>query len=346
MIKTAVLGYGLAGKVFHAPLVEAASELELSCVMSSRVDEIKEHYPKARVAASFEEALNGDEKLIVVATPNDTHFDFVKRSLEAGKHVVVDKPITPTLEEARELSNIAKKAGVTLTVFHNRRFDGDFLTIKDLINKGDLGKLAYFESNFNRFRPEVNKQNWRETTSVAGGVFFDLAPHLLDQAIALFGLPEKAYADIIKAREGAQNDDTFHVVLKYEKFRAHLNAQTVYAANFARFIVNGAKGSFSKFGMDPQEARLKQRPVYTKDTGDDIECHYGVLKSESDERTLKTKSGDYLSFYQGVARAIQTGEETPVTIDSALKTMEMMEALLVSAKEGRDVIRGKDYDLA
>ncbi len=346
MIKTAVLGYGLAGRVFHAPLVQASSRMVLSKILSSRREEIKKHYPDVTVISSLDEALNGDEDLIVIATPNDTHYEFVKKSLEAGKHVIVDKPMTPTLKEARELRDLAKRANKTLTVFHNRRFDGDFLTIKKIIESGQLGEIAYFESNFNRFRPEVNKSNWRETTGVAGGVYFDLAPHLLDQALVLFGVPESAYADIASLRKGAVNDDTFHVVLKYKDFRAHLNAQTLYNADCPRFVLNGSKGSFLKSGMDPQEARLKQSPAYSQETGEDAENNYGLLRVGKEERHLKTESGNYLSLYQAVASAILENKEIPVPIDEAILTMELMEALLVSVREGREIRKGQDYDLA
>lgn len=345
MINTALIGFGLAGRVFHAPLIEACEGLKLTKIMSSRKDEILNAYPNAQAVSSIDEVINGDEQLIVIASPNDTHFEFAKKALEAGKHVVVDKPLTPTLEEARELEKIAKNNERELIVFHNRRFDGDFLTIKKLIEKATIGKPFYLESNFHRFRPEVNKANWRETTDKAGGIFFDLGPHLLDQALALFGTPDKAFADIATQRKDALNDDNFHVVLYYGEARVHLNASTLYNAPPARFILNGDKGSFVKYGMDPQEARLKEGKYYSA-IGDDVEQNFGTLFLEEQEKVI-TEAGNYLGFYENVSDKIsEKVSELEVKTTQAIFVMEMMEALLKSASEGRVVQKGKDYDLA
>lgn len=350
MIKTALVGYGLAGKVFHAPLIQAAKQLDLTGVMSSREEEIRKSYPECAVYSGFEEVLDSEAQLVVIASPNDTHYELAKRALSAGKHVVVDKPMTPSLSQAKELLELAKSKSLELAVFHNRRLDGDFMTAKKILKEGKIGTPYYFESNFHRFRPSVNTANWRETTKTAGGIFFDLAPHLLDQAINLFGIPERAFADIEVQREDAVNDDNFHIVLFYGKCRAHLNASVLYKAPFARFILNGDKGSFVKKGMDPQESRLKESG-YFEGVGADEPRNYGTLHSgdpdQKDEREVETIDGDYLKFYENVGQKILgKTSELLVKPEEAILVMELLEALATGSRERRFVEKGKDYDLA
>nr|VUD30707.1 oxidoreductase ydgJ [Raoultella sp. NCTC 9187] len=196
--------------------------------------------------------------LIVIPTPNDTHFPLAKAALEAGKHVVVDKPFTVTLSQARELDAVARSRGQLLSVFHNRRWDSDFLTVKSLINEGLLGEVCYFESHFDRYRPQI-RDRWRERGGPGSGIWFDLGPHLLDQAICLFGLPVSMTVDLALLRPGAQSTDYFHAVLVYPQRRVILHATLLAAAETARFIVHGSRGSYIKYGLDPQEERLKNR---------------------------------------------------------------------------------------
>lgn len=349
MIKTALAGFGLAGRVFHAPLINASNALELRSIMSSRGDEIKEAYPGVGVIGDFDELISGPEELVVIATPNDTHFEFAKKALLAGKHVVVDKPMTPSLREARELMELAKEKGLVLSVFHNRRLDGDFLTLKKLIRDGKLGELTYLESNFHRFRPKVNTDNWRETTLSAGGVFFDLGPHVIDQALSLFGLPDRAFADIGIQRKDAQNDDNFHLVFFYGALRVHLNASMMYGAPAARFVANGSEGSFVKYGMDPQEANLKAKG-YGPDIGVDSEENYGCYFPEGDESKLQevpSLDGRYLDYYENIGEYIKgSSDNLLVKPQEAISLMELMEALIKGSRESRYIVKGKDYDLA
>lgn len=210
-----------------------------------------------------------DIDLVVIATPNDTHFPLAKAALEAGKHVVVDKSFTVTLSQARELESLAKHCGRILSVFHNRRWDSDFLTVSALINEGQLGEVCYFESHFDRFRPQV-RQRWREQAGPGSGIWYDLAPHLLDQVVVLFGLPVSITVDLAQLRPGAQSTDYFHAVLAYPQRRVVLHGTLLAAAESARFIVHGSRASYIKYGLDPQEERLKTVNGCRRRTGDMI----------------------------------------------------------------------------
>ena len=324
MINTALVGFGLAGKVFHAPSVSVIESLCLKKIVSSRKKDIKVLYPNIDVVESIDEVLGEDIDLIIIATPNHMHYQQCRRAILAGKHVVVDKPFTVTFKEASELVELAKEKSVKLSVFHNRRFDGDFLSVKELINGGKLGNINYFESNFNRFRPVVNLDKWRETTDAAGGIFYDLAPHLIDQAVNLFGPPIKVLCDIDKIRKNAKNDDYFHIILSYEKMRIHLNASMLTKNLRERFLIQGDKGSFAKFGMDPQEEFLK--------TGVDAEDNYGKLDLASGIEKVEILKGDYSLYYQNIADSILNQTELKVTGQEALFIMKLIEICKESSK--------------
>lgn len=209
-IRVGLVGYGYASKTFHAPLISGTSGLALTMVSSSDAAKVHADWPGVKVVSAASELLDDPEiDLVVIATPNDTHFPLAKAALEAGKHVVVDKPFTVTLSQARELESLAKHCGRVLSVFHNRRWDSDFLTVRTLINEGQLGEVCYFESHFDRFRPQV-RQRWREQAGPGSGIWYDLGPHLLDQAVALFGLPVSITVDLAQLRPGAQSTDYFH----------------------------------------------------------------------------------------------------------------------------------------
>ena len=245
MIRVGLVGYGLAGSVFHAPLIRACQRMELAAVQTSR--DVPER------VASFDELLDRSD-LVVVASPNQTHFPLVRAALAAGKHVVVDKPFTVTLDEADALIALAREQHRVLTVFQNRRLDGDFLTIQKLLPT--LGEIFLFEANWDRFRPAI-KQGWREIGEPGGGVLADLGSHLIDHALQLFGLPNAVQADVIAQRTEAKVDDYFDVTLHYGRMRACLRCSTLTAEPRARFAVHGSGGSFVKFGIDVQEAQLK-----------------------------------------------------------------------------------------
>ena len=242
-IRVGLVGFGYASKTFHAPLIGGTPGMALKAVASSDADKVHADWPVLKVMSSPGDLLDDpDIDLGVIATPNDTHFPLAKAALEAGKHVVVDKPFTVTLSQARELESLAKHCGRILSVFHNRRWDSDFLTVSALINEGQLGEVCYFESHFDRFRPQV-RQRWREQAGPGSGIWYDLAPHLLDQVVVLFGLPVSITVDLAQLRPGAQSTDYFHAVLAYPQRRVVLHGTLLAAAESARFIVHGSRAS-------------------------------------------------------------------------------------------------------
>ncbi|WP_133623563.1 oxidoreductase [Erwinia sp. LJJL01] len=335
-IRVGLVGYGFASKTFHAPLISGTAEMELAAVSSSDAGKVHADWPSVQVV-SDPQALFDDPtlQLIVIPTPNDTHFPLAKAALNAGKHVVVDKPFTVTLSQARELDALAKAKGLLLSVFHNRRWDSDFLTVKALLADGTLGDVRYFESHFDRFRPTV-QQRWREQKGAGSGIWYDLGPHVIDQALQLFGSPVAITLDAAELRPGAQTTDYFHCTLTYPQRRVVLHASMLVAAESARYQVHGTKGSFVKFGLDPQEDALKAgaRPPQ-EDWGYDMRD--GVLTlAEGDamvEKSLLTIPGNYPAYYAGIRDAINGVGENPVQAEEAIQVMELIELGLQSAEK-------------
>ncbi len=256
-IRTALIGYGFAGKTFHAPLIRAVPALCLEHVVSRDPGRVHADLPEARVSADPDEAIEAaDIDLVVIASPNATHASLAERALRAGKHVVVDKPFTVTLAEARRLADLAReRPGQVLSVFQNRRFDSDFLAVEAALQAGSIGPVRYFESAIERFRPQV-RDRWREHDLPGSGLWFDLGPHLLDQALCLFGIPQRVHGHLRRLREGAQTDDWFEVLLDYPHCQVALRASMLAANPAPRFNVHGDHGSLLKAGADIQEAQL------------------------------------------------------------------------------------------
>ncbi len=343
-LNVALLGYGYAGKTFHAPLIAGVSGLRLAAVGSSDAAKVRADWPDLPVSDDFDALLSqSDIDLAVIATPNDTHYDLARRALLAGRHVVVDKPFTLTVAEARQLAALAEQSGRLLSVFHNRRWDSDFLTLRQLLADNALGEVAHFESHFDRYRPLI-RPRWRERASGGGGLWYDLGPHVADQALQLFGPPVAIYADLARQRQGAEAVDYCHVLLRYPRLRVILHASALVAGGSPRFTVHGDAGSYIKYGLDTQEDALKagQRPggpdwgsdprdgVLTRATGDN-------LHSES----YPTLPGDYRLYYAQVRDAIQTGAANPVPAEEAIAVMEVIERGLESAAVGRELPMGK-----
>ena len=300
MIRVGLVGYGLAGATFHAPLIRACARMALSAVQTSR------DVPQR--VGSLDELLERSD-LVVVASPNQTHFPIASKALKAGKHVVVDKPFTVTLDEADALIALAGEQQRILTVFQNRRLDGDFLTIRKLLPR--LGEVHLFEANWDRFRPAI-KQGWREVAEPGGGVLADLGSHLIDHALQLFGLPEALDADVLAQRAEAQVDDYFDIAMHYGPARVCLRCSTLVAEPRARFAVHGSGGSFVKFGIDVQEAQLKSG-MDPRDASFGVDVRGGTFTSPDGTRTdVPTERGRYLDFYDAVASAILDGTQVPV----------------------------------
>ncbi|WP_426818223.1 oxidoreductase [Winslowiella sp. 2C04] len=337
-VRVGLVGYGFASKTFHAPLIAGTSEMELAAVSSSDAAKVHADWPAMQVVADPQTLFDDPTiQVIVIPTPNDTHFPLAKAALNAGKHVVVDKPFTVTLAEARELDALAKTKGLLLSVFHNRRWDSDFLTLKALLADGTLGEVRYLESHFDRFRPEV-RQRWREMKGAGSGIWFDLGPHVIDQALQLFGKPDAINVDMAELRPGAQTTDYFHAVLTYPQRRVVLHGSMLVAAESARFQVHGTRGSYIKYGLDPQEDRLKDgaRPPQ-EDWGYDMRD--GVLTlAEGEvmvEKTLLTIPGNYPAYYAAIRDAVNGTGSNPVTAEEAIQVMELIELGLQSAEKGQ-----------
>src|SRR5215472_4829290 len=260
MIEVGLIGYGLAGRAFHAPVIRAVPGMHLAAILQRTGNEAAEKYPDVRIVPSMDELLAIREiRLVVIATPNDTHYPLAMQCLEAGRDVVVDKPFTTTLEEAKSLVGFAKQRGRLITVYQNRRYDGDFQAIRRLVAEGTLGRIVRFETNYDRFRPQLKPGAWRETTRAGSGILFDIAPHLIDQALVLFGLPEAVTADIRIERQGALADDAFDIMFHYPRgMRAVLRSSILAAVPRPRFVLHGTQGSFAKQTFDPQEDNLRQ----------------------------------------------------------------------------------------
>ncbi|PUB53828.1 hypothetical protein AC520_0117 [Enterobacter sp. OLF] len=307
----------------------------LAAVSSSDATKVHADWPSVPVVSEPKHLFNDPNiDIIVIPTPNDTHFPLAKAALEAGKHVIVDKPFTVTLSQARELDALAKGLGRLLSVFHNRRWDSDFLTVKTLLSEGTLGEILFFESHFDRFRPQV-RHRWREQAGPGSGIWYDLAPHLLDQAVNLFGLPVSMTVDLAQLRPGAQTTDYFHAVLSYPQRRIVLHGTMVAAAESARYIIHGTRGSYVKFGLDPQEDRLKNgERLPQEDWGYDMRD--GVVTrvegEELVEETLLTMPGNYPAYYAAIRDSLNGTGENPVPASQAIQIMELIELGIESAK--------------
>lgn len=339
MIDVALIGFGFAGRTFHAPIITAVPGLRLAAILQRQGDEAAQHYPAATIARSVDELLAiPGIRLVVIATPNPTHFPLAKQCLLAGRDVVIDKPFAATLAEASELADLAAQQGRLLSVYQNRRWDGDFLTLQQLLASGEIGRPVLFESRFDRFRPQLRPQAWRERSEPGSGVLFDVGPHLIDQALVLFGTPEAVAADVRTERDRATTDDAFDVMLFYSQVRVVLRASMLVSAPTARFVLQGTQGSYVKFGLDPQEEVLKRGGIPEGNSwGREPSDRWGILRSaENDslaERPLLTLPGDYRKYYENVRDAILGSAPLAVTPQQALDVMRAIELAHQSSRK-------------
>jgi len=325
VIRVGLIGYGLAGAVFHEPLIHACEGLELIAVLTSR-----EHLLRV---GSLEELLERCD-LVVVASPNDSHFPLARAALDAGKHVVVDKPFTITLEEADALISLARQVNRMLTVFHNRRWAADFLTLRNILPR--LDELFLVEANWDRFRPEV-RQRWREQPGPGAGLLADLGPHMIDEALQLFGTPDAISADIFAQRPGATVDDYFDLRLEYGRLRVCLRASRLVSERRPRFAVHGSGGSFVKHGLDPQEAQLSAGMDPT-DPRFGIEGQSGTLTlRDGSVEEVPGERGRYLDFYNAVVAAIEHGAPVPVDPTDARDGLLLIDLARRASETGQRV---------
>jgi scyllo-inositol 2-dehydrogenase (NADP+) len=331
MIDVGLIGFGLAGKCFHVPVIRAVPGLRLAAIVQRSGEEAARMYPDARIVRSVEELLAIETiRLVVIATPNQTHFPLAKQSLEAGRDVVVDKPLATSVAEAVALFRIAAKRQRLLTVYHNRRFDADFQAARDVISAGALGRVVRFESHYDRYRPSSKVGAWREKPGPGSGVLFDLAPHLIDHALTLFGKPESIFADIRIERVGFSTDDAFDVTLRYAgSLRAELKATMLSAAPRPRMIFLGDKGSLVKREFDPLENSLRNGAVPQGDSWVlEKEENWGELTIAEGGAMRKSKAlskGDWREFYANVRDALLGKAPLLVTPQQALDVMVALE---------------------
>ena len=337
-VRTALIGYGAAGRTFHVPLLRATAGLELTHVASSRPDAVHADLPDVVVAPDVDALLASDDvDLVVIAAPNAQHAPIARAALGAGKHVLVDKPFTLDLAQARELRDLAAETGRVLRVFQNRRFDSDFLGVAELVRSGRLGDVVHVESRIDRFRPAV-RDRWREADVPGGGIWLDLGPHLVDQALLLFGVPDRVGADLAALRPGAPVEDWAHCVLHYPGRRVILHAAMLVAGGSPRFVVHGTHGSAVKELPDQQEAQLRAgMSPGAEGWGVDLDpilLHDG----EGNIERVPAPTGSQQRCYAGVRDAILgRPNDDAATADQAVAVMGVLEAALVSAREGRTV---------
>ncbi len=331
LLNTCLVGYGLAGRAFHAPTIAATPGLRLHSIVQRHGDSASTDWPTARTLRSIDAALEDSEiQLLVIATPNSSHAPLAARALKAGRHVVVDKPMGVDSAECEGLIALATQQQRMLSVFHNRRWDGDFLTVRDLLAAGTLGRIVAFESNLDRWRPQVS-DGWREHDAPGGGILFDLGAHLIDAALTLFGEPRRVSAHVAREREGSNVDDAFDLDLDYPGLRVRLGASTLAASPRPRFAIRGTAGSYVKYGLDPQEAALRAGEFYQGDDwGAEPASAWGELRAIDADGVMQTSvlptcAGDYRGYYADIAAAIRDGRPPEVTAEQALAVIQRIE---------------------
>ena len=335
-IRIALIGYGFVGKTFHAPLLKAVQGLEIAVVSSRHPDNVLADLPQAKVVSNPEEAAcHSGVDLVVIASPNETHFPLAAAALRAGKHVVVDKPFTITLAEARQLAALAREERRLLSVFQNRRWDSEFLGALAVIEDGRLGEVLHFESHMDRFRPEV-RVRWREVAGPGAGLWYDLGPHLIDQALQLFGLPQTISANLTKQRPQAQTDDWFHVLLNYERLRVLLHGSLLVAGGTPRMAMHGTRGSWFKYGIDVQEQQLISGLVPGQ-PGWGEDPRSGLFYNGSDDQPveLPLPKGDQRQYYLKIRDAILNQRSNPVPPVQAVAVMAVLETAIKSSEKGQ-----------
>jgi len=338
-IKTALLSYGMSGRVFHAPFITVTEGLELSGSWERSKKVIEEKYPSVHSYTSLDEILNDNSiGLVIVNTPTNTHFEYASKALLAGKHVVVEKAFTTTVEEAETLKKIADQQRLKIAVYQNRRWDSDFRTVKKVIESHILGTINEMEIHFDRYKIELSPKLHKESPNKGSGLLKDLGPHIIDQALCLFGMPLQLFADIRITRPGSLVDDYFDILLYYPQHRVSLKAGYIIKEALPAYIVHGTKGSFIKSRADVQETNLQKGmlPV-TADWGTEPENEAGIIHYEKDgisiRENIHTLKGDYREFYTGVYKALTEDCPMPVTVDDGIQVMKIIEAALKSSKE-------------
>lgn len=342
-INTGIIGFGASGRYFHAPFIHAHPGFNLHTIVERTRNEARSVYPEI-VSVTEADALftNPEIELIIITTPNDTHFELAYAALQAGKHVVVEKPFTASTFEASELIRVGRLNHKLVTIYQSRRFESDYLTVKEVIKSGRVGEVIEFESFFDRFRPNPNPKTWKETPTPGTGLLYDLGSHLIDQALDLFGHPLSVTADIRAFREFSQVDDYFTIRLDYGSHIVSLKASCYVLAEGPRYKIHGRKGSFIKYGVDDQEELLKQG--HTPDEagwGSESAANWGSLFTMQDgkmqEEVIPSEHGTYMNFYTNVYDAIRNNGELIIKPEQVYYVIRVIELALESSLHKRSI---------
>ncbi len=342
-IKTALASFGMSGQVFHAPLLSASKDFSLEMILERSKKLSRKLYPNATIARSFEELCKNEAiELVVINTPDHTHYQLTQIALAYGKNVVVEKPFTQNYRQAMELAELADKKGLLLSVFQNRRWDGDFLTVQKVIGEQMLGRLVSYEAHFDRYRKHIQPGTWKEDVASGTGTLFNLGSHLIDQALVLFGNPVSVFADIRTLREGGKVDDSFDVWMEYPHVKVIVRGSYLVREPGPRYILHGTEGSFLKWGIDPQEEALKQgKTPGLPNWGKDAPENHGILHTTKNgnliREHLETIPGDYPAFYKDMFRALRRNQEPAVTASQAAMGIRIIEAAFESKKQKRAI---------
>jgi scyllo-inositol 2-dehydrogenase (NADP+) len=338
-INTAVLSFGMSGWVFHAPFIHAHDGFNFYAVWERTKNLAKEKYPAVKTFRELD-VLLADEavELVVVNTPNYTHFEYAKKALTAGKHVVVEKPFTVTVAEGKELIELAEKNGLLLTVYQNRRYDGDYKTVKKVISEGSTGDIVEAEFHFDRYKQELSPKIHKETPGPGTGSLYDLGSHIIDQALQLFGSPLSVFADIRIVREVSQVDDYFEVLLYYKNLRVRLRSSYLVREPLPAYILHGTKGSFIKSKTDVQENDLLAGKIPgSAGWGVEPDSEKGLLHTEENGKIFRehiiSEKGNYMELYDTLYNAIRNGAEIPVKSEDALNVIKVIEKAFESDRK-------------
>lgn len=334
-IKTALLSFGMSGRVFHAPFIQIHPGFELIGAWERSTKTIQNFYPETQSFNQLEEILdNSSIELVVVNTPIYTHFELSKKTLESGKNIIVEKAFTSNFQEAESLAEIAKSKNLKVSVFQNRRWDSDFLTVKKIVNSGALGEIKEAEFHFDRFNPNLSPKIHKETVNAGSGIVKDLGPHIIDQAISLFGMPKAIFADLQKTRENTLVEDYFEIILFYPKLRVRLKGGYFYKEMVPSYQVFGTKGSFLKSRSDRQEMDLVNNlKPNSEDWGVENEDDFGILNDENGRRIIPSERGNYLHYYNDIYKGLRENKAFEVGIEAGLNTMKIIDLAFLSAKE-------------
>ena len=346
-IRVGIASFGMSGRIFHAPLLSHRNDFILSQIVERSTNTAQSLYPTVQIGRSFEQLLNNrDIDLIIINTPDDTHFEFARRALEHDKHVVVEKPFAQSVEQSKTLVSIAKERGKLISVFHNRRWDGDFLTVQQLVKEKRVGRLVEFISHFDRYRPVIQSLSWKEQSSHGTGLLYNLGSHMIDQALVLFGMPYAVTAHLGNIRDNATINDWFEVRLHYPDILVRLNSSYLVREEGPRFTLHGTEGSFVKLGIDPQEEQLKNGLLPgDADWGLQEQQWWGILNRDEDGKQVRTiiptLRGNYSEYYDMLWKSFTEDSNPPVAGLDGVKNLTIIEAAMQSNSEKRTITISK-----